>query len=315
MRIAAAAERTRARQLLALYLRNGIRQQFIGVQTTTLYGPRALESQQTWTQAGAGRKRIEYLSPPPVKGEILVVNGQRMLKYRPSTNRIYIGPTFGTEGQTRADELLAASDINKNPMRITGQESIAGRAASILEIIFPRLKMRKRLWIDEETGVRLKIEDSTADGQLVSSTTFTKIDYAAPVNAGLFMPKGLPQAPIEPMVPTHAALPSASAAIEGAGFAVREPNVPPGFRLDGAWLNELRNGRNSVALRYTNGLATFVLWQINAPSRPGAAPTSSTTSAVRGDRLFKQWQSGGIQFILIGNVRPIVQQAIIDSLS
>jgi hypothetical protein len=103
-----APDAVRARQTLALFLREGMRQPYRGEQITRLLEGQVRESQQIVKYAGPGKERIEYTAPPSLRGEIILISGDRLLRYEPRANRIYEGPAVQEEFRARIQELIQA---------------------------------------------------------------------------------------------------------------------------------------------------------------------------------------------------------------
>jgi len=310
-------EIARARQIIGLYLRRGARQPHAGEQTTRLLRGRVHESQQIVKYAGPGRLRIEYLSPPALRGSILLLNGGRLFNYRPAENKILVGSAPLEEFQNRARELMKGVRDQRISVRVVGTQVVAGQSAAIVEIRAVRGgAFFKRFWIDEKTGVRLKNEDLDPQGNVISTSYFTKIDYAPVFDPQEFRPAALPNVPHEALLPPSPPLASVQEAQQRAGFSIREPSLPAGFHFNGAWVVPGPPGSQTVILRYTDGVNAFTLFQ--HPGRPHGGPLlrPGLKGALR--PLLRNgvahWVSDDRAFTLLGNLKPENARQIVDSL-
>src|SRR5204862_1613361 len=106
------------------------------------------------------------------------------------------------EFQTRLQALKDQVQIGKVQVRVVGEEQIAGRLCSIVEIrSVGGGAFYLRFWIDQQTGVRLKYENRDPSGRPVSETYFTSIDYNAVIDRRELTPASLPNVRHEPRLP------------------------------------------------------------------------------------------------------------------
>lgn len=304
--------RRRARELLQFHLRKGIHHPHMGEQTTVLYLDRVHESHQILKYAGPGRWRLEYDSPPDMRGEVILVIGGRMFHYKPPPeNHIQdgIAPQEALEQHIR--ESIAGMRNGDILVRAVGDELIAGRQAAIVEIR-PRRPNASYvcLWIDLQTGIRLKHEIRDAHGVVRSSTWFTHVVMDPVYAPGEFMPNTLPPAPHVPLLPDSPALASVRAAQSQVRYAIREPAVPEGFRLSGVWVVTGALGATATILRYTDGVNSFVLYEVPAPLRT----VQNGFKRPNLNRGMAHWMSGGLSFALIGSLKRESMRSIVDSL-
>lgn len=313
---ASTQEVQRAREILGLFLRRGQREPYVGEQVTRLFRRRLLlESRQIVKHAGPGRHRIEYLSPPERRGEVLLLIAGQIFNYKPGPPaRTLIGVAPEEEFQDRVRRRLRAVQEGHVRVRVVGNEIVADRNAIIVEL--KSVGGGKRFWIDEKTGVRLKNEEIDPQGTVVSTSYFTKIDYSPSFNPKEFHPASLPPAPHEPLFPSQRPLASISEAQQRVTYTIREPSVPAGFRLDGVWVVRLLGQRRVTILRYTDGVNTFALFQQPLPAasrtRQGSNPRP------RAGRLSNDvvhWVSGDRVYTLIGKLAPETARQIVESLS
>lgn len=302
--------RERARLLIARFLKDGMRRPHMGEQVTTLYADRVHESRQVYKYMGPARWRMEYLSPPDMRNEVILVIAGRMFHYKPAENRIH-------EGMAPQDLLLKhiqerLQDIKQGGIRVAavGQELIAGRQAAIVEVRPPRPNAPYvRLWIDEETGIRLKHEFRDAQDRVRSSTYFTKVELDPQFTPGDFMPNSLPPVPHVPLLPDSPPLPDVASAQRQVGYTIREPAVPSGYRLYGIWVVAGPGKGTATVLHYSDGVNSFAIFETAAPLRQQRA-----LPKLQPRRGAAHWVSDGVAFSLIGAIRPETMKQIVDSL-
>lgn len=317
LRAGALAERARiqrGRELLELYLRQGLRQRYVAEQTVRLLEGEVTESRQVIRSAGLARQRIEYSSPPTLKGEVLLLIGSRLLHYRPAANRIFEGIIPVDELQNRARDLLEGLRTRKLSVRAVGEQQVAGQDAAIVEVrpLRPGGTV-KRLYIDTKTGVRLRMEDLDANGAAVRETFYTRIDYSAPVDDAAFRPDSLPDVPHAPVFPRTPPLPGVQAAQAQVGYTIREPAVPAGFSLDGVWVIDAPGGTKATLLRYTDSVNAMAL--ILQPAPAGMlARRAQQEGWFRFRNGSAQWIADGILYTLVGASRPEVARRMARSL-
>jgi outer membrane lipoprotein-sorting protein/DNA-binding CsgD family transcriptional regulator len=162
--------------------------------------------------------------------------------------------------------------------RLTGDEPVAGRDAFVLElgrmrcgIVYPGSDGKRILWVDKETGLLLKSEQYSLDGQLAYSSEVLGIDYNLPIDEGRFSFTPPPDAEVEddrdqPLGVLYSAdtpapeYLSLDAAQEAATFPVLTPTfVPQGFELESVehhWASDFARQNRShadwVLLRYAD---------------------------------------------------------------
>src|SRR5207248_3085858 len=145
-------------------------------QVTEVVGPAGGRRQtEQWIRRKAGRLRIEYLAPPGVRGEVLVDDGEEARLYRPRLGVVEEGPSQVRKGeQQKANQIR---QLERGRILVTEEppEAVAGRPARVFTVTTPNGRAR-RLWIDRERAVILKVQETSAQGQTVT-TAFTQVDY------------------------------------------------------------------------------------------------------------------------------------------
>jgi negative regulator of sigma E activity len=303
-------DRQRARQIMTLYLREGQKQPYVAEQTTRLLNGRVQESQLAVRHGGPGRERMEFLSPPNMKGEIILQTNGHLFNYKPAEKRIYEGAASSEVFQTRVRQFMEDLRSGKVNVKVVGDEIVAGQNATIVEI---RAEAGgKRLWIDNKTGVRLRTEELNAQGSVVQTSYFTKIEYLTAPEPRDFQPNTLPNVPHEAVFPNGPPLPNVQAAQSRVLYTIREPAMPAGFRISGVWLVDPGIGRQTTVLRYTDGVRSFALFE--QPLPPKLENKGKFMGKVHHHNGVAHWSSENLVFTLIGNLRADTVDQIVDSL-
>jgi negative regulator of sigma E activity len=308
-----AAETKRAREVMMLFLRQGQRQPYLAEQTTRLQavGAPVRESQLVIKRGGPGRERMEFLSPAGMRGEVILLNNGRLFNYKPGVNKIFEGVAPLEVFQHRAKQLMEDMQQGRIAVRVMGTEIIAGQEASIVE-------MRggnggKRFWIDNKTGVRLRTDELNAEGSVIQTSYFTKVDYAPSFEAKEFSPASLPNVPHEPRFPAQPPLPDVETAQQQVNYPIRQPDLPEGFRLSGVWVADGLGGRKIVILRYTDGVTNFALFQQPIAPKPGMPPFSNGKPRMQRRNSVVHWAAGDRLYTLVGNVRLDTARQVVES--
>jgi hypothetical protein len=300
------AEAKRAREVMALFLRQGNRQPYVGEQVTQVMAG-GLESRQLVKHRGPWQDRIEFLSPPRMNGEIILQFGGRFAHYKPSQKVIEEGVASPEAFMGQVKNILAGIKEGRITVRLMGSQIVAEQPASIVEI--RTQEGGWRLWIDSKTGVRLKSEQLNAQGAVTMTSYFTKIDYTPTFEPDDFRPATLPRVRHEASLPSGPPLPSVQAAQQQVDYTIREPALPAGFRLAGVWVVELPAAKVTV-LRYTDGPNNFTLFEQMARGKAASPPPSSRAPR----RNLRHWIARGVSFTIMGNVRPVTLLQVVDSL-
>ncbi|HEY9766040.1 MAG TPA: sigma-E factor regulatory protein RseB domain-containing protein [Chroococcales cyanobacterium] len=122
-----------------------------------------------------GKNRIEYLSPPQLKGELVIDNGQARWHFSPRDGQLDISPS---EASLRAPAFFERL-LRANYRPVFGKDSvIAGRKVRCLDLLPIRSgRFRQRLWLDLATQLPLRVERRDQKGKLLDFSEFTAIDF------------------------------------------------------------------------------------------------------------------------------------------
>jgi hypothetical protein len=299
--------------VLGRFLGQGQRTPFIAEQTTRILEDRVRESTQIVKHAGPGRERIEYVSPPAMKGEIILHLGGRVFQYRlrPAPRLVEGGAPDEIAGQ-RLRALAQSMRDGTVHAQFVGRQVVAGRDAYIVEIRPAAGGGCRRLWIDAQNGVRLRHEHVDARGSVLSTSFFTRVDFSPTFLPSDFDPRALESAPSQ-VLPDSVPLADISEAEKRVGFRVREPWMPAGFRRTGVYLVGRGIGR-AVALGYGDGVSSLRITQRLLPAHAARARKRQS-----GDRPvirpgFAHWIAGDVLFTLAGPIRGPAVDRIVESL-
>lgn len=227
----------------------------------------------------------------------------------------------GLLGAVPAEAMGATDAPVCRTANVTGEETIAGRDAYVLELGRPRCGLalpgndgRSVLWADKETGLILRSESHAADGRLSIAAQVTHVEingtmdpdrftFIPPADAVLHDHREL----VRPGTFPHIAPPmpiSLEEATSEATFAILTPLVvPDGFKLESVehyWGNELARSLQShadwVLLRYVNAEGDWlaITQGFGGPlaALAAAAPDDARQGAVRVRGSDAQWVDG-----------------------
>lgn len=210
-----------------------------------------------------GRKRrLEYLAPDLNRGDILVDDGQNTWLYHRAEN---------TAVQTRSQAPRDGSNASRRVarVRLSGQESVGGRAAWKIDLVRPNGKgIARRVWIDKASGLRLSAQVFDAQGQAAERVTLSDLKTSG-VDASRFRwtPPGGAQ-----VVRTNGQLFSQFAPAKAAASWLQSPRfIPSGYMFESAVVD---NAKGEAWLRYASSTRRISLFQQRAAdaTSTGAAP-------------------------------------------
>jgi len=258
--------------------------------------------------------RMEYSSPADLRGETILMTGGRFFHYRPAEKDILEGVAAPEEFLIRIQDVMRGVRDGTIQVNALGEELVAGHAASIAEIrSVSGGRFYLKFWIDQATGVRLKYESFDPQGRMISETYFTSVNFTPVFDNRDFTPASLPNVVHSPRLPDGPPLPNVQAAQQQVAFQIREPAVPAGFRQNGIWVVTFPAGRHTVILRYSDGVNTYALFE--NPANPKSAQANAPAPRnIRFRNGVAHWAAGGLNYALIGNLRPENVRLIEESL-
>ena len=200
-------------------------------------------------------EKDEFLPPPPPPE----FSGRKTFFQDISLLRRNYNVTISMGNNHEPEALLNKSNIAKPKACVL----IAGRKTYQIEII-PKYPGRpaKKLWLDAQKNVVLRMEDYSSDGRLISLLVYTEINFQPQIDEKLF---AVPPSERNHRVREHKdEILSLAEAQKRSHFPIRVPqNLPVGFVFKGAHIKKM-DGIQHVHLRYTDGLTTLSLFESEA---------------------------------------------------
>lgn len=224
------------------------------------------------THGSGDRRRHEVLAPAGMRGEVIVDNGKTRWHHSPRTSQVDIAPS--EQGYRRPDmsERLLERNFRLHVMR---KDRVAGRPTTVVDVL-PRHAGRpfQRLWMDEETGLPLRVERRTPQGTLISVSEFRTIQVPAKLPPDAFEFALPPRARVTSSVQMIATGSTLAELKTPVPFPVKMPTyLPSGFEVMTVHLFE-NKGVRSIHWRLSDGLDMLSLFQTDrahrAPRPPGA---------------------------------------------
>jgi negative regulator of sigma E activity len=299
-----------ARNLLTKMLEAESDLAFTGLQTTTLYRPRrTVTSQQTVYHDGARSLKMVYVGgPPSVNGEQIVDDGNTFWHYTPSRNTLETGPSRVKRLRNRIRQLIRQINLGSLNVTVTGQDNVAGRACSIVDVRpAAGFGAWRRFWIDPVTGLQIKVEEYRADGGMESSSYFSQIAVVSGFPPNTFSAPATPPTVNKQNV-TQPKPQTVAEAQKRVAFIIRQPSyIPGGYRLQSAQVSRFRN-QQMVILRYVNSLNTLSIFETPADSPTDSAPATSPRRDVALATV------SGMKLVVVGMLGPDDLQRVLASI-
>ncbi|MDQ7850371.1 MAG: sigma-E factor regulatory protein RseB domain-containing protein [Armatimonadota bacterium] len=252
------------------------------------------------------QSRLEFLSPETLAGRLVVDSGVEAWHYEPSLHTVFQGPSLARVGRP-AEQLRALQAAYR--LVLAGAEDVIGRPTFVLGLESRSGEGRRLLWIDQATGVPLRVEErSGARGVYVAY--FTRVSFSLNLPPALFRFRAPAGARTFALFAAEGEGVTLEAVQRAVGFRVRTPGtLPPGVRFDRA--QTVRYGPlAAAALRYTHGTAPISVFQVPAQRVDGRA-WGTTGEAVTlgkfslrvvemGDLRLLTWEEGGLRLVVVG---------------
>jgi sigma-E factor negative regulatory protein RseB len=256
-----------------------------------------------WTDEGGTHN--EWVNARSVRGAFVV---------GPSAHRV----TGGGELRWAADPVSGGAGWRAEPgadvpdagaswdLRLAGDRTVAGRAATVVEATDDDGRVRARFAIESESGQLLERQILDGDGRLVRSVGFATI-----VATEL--------APLVPGIPpTDVATPTVIEDVPDGYFA--PGSVGDGYRL----LGRYQRPDGVVQLYYGDGLFSVSVFQQGGRVDWGALPDGGRSASVEGVRTHSYrtaggvvvvWSDGDLVLTGIADGPPGTAQAVVASIS
>ncbi|MDH7570063.1 MAG: sigma-E factor regulatory protein RseB domain-containing protein [Armatimonadota bacterium] len=243
--------------------------------TTTFSGGRAITSEVLLVATGDGRSRLEYLSAP-VRGTVVVDDGERVLRYDPAQQTLFLESPWVSSAAQRQRQLLLL--LQNYVPRLMGYGRVASYTTRRLGLTNRYSGwIARRLWIHEPTGLALRWEEYGRDGRLFMRTAYKHVRFGPPPTLPVTaLPRNVATANVvhnefervNPGAQQEAPL----------DFPVLSPTyLPPGFVLEAFFVGRCACQCGSLVLhqRYSDGLRSISVFQSRHPVDEGATPALS----------------------------------------
>ena len=268
---------------------------------------RSIAREGTFRADAPGTEHIVKSDPKQgVRREPLTGNKGRVMVITRSAGRL------GQAAKERFAETIKRLAKGVLSAQIVGQDTVAGRVCDIVAVQATKIPdaPTRRFWIDRETGLRLRTEEKSATGQLLSGSYYTTLDLSPTFAPDDFSPPTAPRKPFkgfgerDKQGRERRRFKSLDEA-KRAGFAVPAPSyLPEGYGLR---VVEATAIGDFVALRYTNGVNALSITTLKngVPGRVRPLLRSDGSAFVPSRRgvngLFVRGV-GGAAYMLIGDL-------------
>lgn len=213
--------------------------------TLTISAPGGAPMTVRFWRDGA-RRRLEWTAPPVMAGDVLLDSGRSIWRYHRAENS--------------AVETRGAGEIawNRFTPGTVGGDKIAGRSA--WQFALERGgKPALKIWIDQKTSARLRVDVLGENGRPVSSLAVEEIKFA-PVDGAVF--NWSPPAGARTTRTNGTLFDNLDQARESAAWLTRPGHLPRGYEFESAVVDPAGNGgRGEAWLRYSNGFSRFSIFQ------------------------------------------------------
>lgn len=248
---------------------------------------------------------VSYFAPSIIKGRRIVDNGKLRIEYSSKMNNFKISASLNSSlARKRREKGLNLIFTNYTISQLPDEE-IAGREVYVISLVpqssgNPGLKR----WIDKETFLPLKQERYNSEGKLTFSSQFTEIHFGKRISKEELsdIPKSVRN---RKFLPPHQVISDIEELKKISRFSLSFPRyLPSGYNFqEGA----LFNGGGKVALTYSNGLETIVLFQ----SLPINLKIQDDREMPFGTKF---WTDKGKTFVLIANISEEELTKIMESI-
>ena len=248
---------------------------------------------------------ISYFAPSNIESRRILDNGKLRIEYSSIMNNFKIFASLNSSlARKRREKGLRRIFVNYT-ISESPDEEIVGRGVYVISLLAqssrnPGLKM----WIDKETFLPLKQERYNSEGKVIFSSQFVEIHFNKKVSREELnhIPKSVKDKGFRP---PYRVIGDIEELKEISKFSLSFPKyLPSGYSFQEG---VLLNGGQKVALTYSNGLETIVLWQ----SLP-------INLKIQGDREMpfgtKFWTEKGKTFVLIANISEEELTKIMESI-
>ncbi|WP_028608550.1 LolA family protein [Paenibacillus harenae] len=239
---------------------------------------------------------------------VTVNNGEQKWQVQPGRKQVHIFPAFPDVFRFQfelGNEIQGVKNASKT--NVVGEDTVAGRKASILEVT-PDGGLPYRIWVDKET--KLPLQKETAMYNAIQYTiTYSQIDFSDAIPES-FVSYQLPAGYEEIQTSPEQIVTNLSEAEQIAGFAPAMPEILPAELV----LECIAANQNLVKLYYDALRKQIIVQQETAVGELKPDPSAMIGSMYNGfveiqspvagnpDLRSIRWQQDGIEYTVMGNV-------------
>lgn len=238
-------------------------------------------------QSSGGKRRIEYLAPAIMKGDLLIDDGQTLWRYHRAEKS-----AVKTRTPAKSDAPQPAAKRGHFAVSNQGRSTFAGRKAWVVALT-SRSSQRvvRKIWIDEWTKIRLRSQGFDSNGKVQETTSLTNLKFGSvPASAFRWSP------PSGTKISNAGTLYMRLSQAQRKADWVRAPTkLPRGYAFESVVVNT-----DDAWMRYSNGVRRFSIFQKRT------ADMSSKSLSPAGSGWY--WQKGGSRFVLAGLPKTQAQQ-------
>jgi outer membrane lipoprotein-sorting protein len=312
-----AGEAPSAEQVILRSLEQEGQVDYEGLQITLIdRGAREQRTEQVVKFKRPNRLRIEYLEPPRMRGDVVVDDGARTRRFVRALGVVAEVPRE-SRGLSREQRPQLLRAVRRGALRLAleGEESVAGRRAWVVTLApTPPQRPRRKLWIDQEHGLPLRVQQ-IGPGERRTDTYFQRIRFDPVLSDSDFVldvPEGTPVLPRKPGRSITLAE-AESIAREGWGQFYQVRRLPPGMTL-GATIRLELDGKPVIQLRYGDGKRGFSLFQSAgpAPSERLESWSAPDAAGTPGRSVVYQFSRGRARLTLVGPYSGVRLRALAE---
>jgi len=265
---------------------------FKGTKTATFhYGGRQVTSTAQVFHKAPDKTRIQFLSPKELAGVVLIENGCAAWEFSP---RDGAWKSIGALPMIHQDK-VRPDLLETHTLRHEGTAKMAGRTADLVTIRQKSGSQPSRtLWLDKTHSVVVASKTTDADGQLRSSSQFSRI---------AFFPKDIDSVDFEP----SGKISGNSRQCSGCENPVFPKHVPEGYKkISGGGISVA--GRDCTATHYSNGISSFTLFQRKCGETCDMKFLKNKVTRALA------WSTGDRAFTLVGDLSEAEMKRVAESI-
>lgn len=270
---------------------------------TTIWKRTPIVSEQIVSKAGLKGKRVEYITPSRLRGEVIIDNGSRLYDYSAQHRLLRIRASKLATHRAHNIKTLGQLKHGKLRIRLIGREKVAGRSAYVIEVRAKsnRPSHARRIWIDMQKWVKLRTEDVNSNGKVASTSRYTSIRFVNSLPASTFKASFTKGVRII-REPAPQRLSTIAEAQKSVPFRIMHPAyLPSGYVLEGVLVRNYRQGK-IVSIRYSDGVNSFSLFESPGRMLSKNFVKRLLKGPVRPASDTYSWRRRDVSLTLVGNL-------------